>query len=87
MKKFFSNVFKAATTPINRDFGSISTVDGNTLDIKPSMSTLDRFRLAGDLMLIGIGIFLLVDDMFMSGANAFSDAEYETMDKLDLFKN
>lgn len=61
---------------------------GETKDIVVTALNAKNIRdfvIGGGIMLIGISYLAL--SAFKNGANAFEEAEYKTLEALDLFKN
>lgn len=68
--------------PIDNLKGASKSIDVRFSDSKNGLSDV---LIGGGLMLIGV-VYLTVT-AFRNGAQAFDQAEYDTMDELGLFKN
>ncbi len=74
---------------IKSKFGPITNLKtGETKDIvinALSWKSLKDILIVGGVMMVGITYLTL--STFKNGARAFEDAEYKTLEELDLFKN
>ena len=79
---------------VNRDFGSITNLEGVTKDINVNIPKTFTKRGVITGVILGVGGFLGAlwfdkchQTAFYEGANAFMNAEYDTMKDLGLFKD